>query len=129
MQMARIAALVLVLLLLAGAALTPAAHPTPRMEYPLLIAAISSTAMAIGQAFGQLDASIRVAAMIIPPQRITCRATIGSRALKGTSYFRPGRAGCRWAIPLGSKGKTAAGSVSVTINGKTVVKRFKKRIT
>ena len=41
MQMARIAALVLVMLMLAGAALTPAARPAPRMEYPLLIAAMS----------------------------------------------------------------------------------------
>jgi hypothetical protein len=126
--MARVAALVLVVVLLFGAALTPDARPAPKMEYPLLIAAISSVGVAIGQAFGQLDASIRVAAMILPPQRITCRATIGNRALKGTSYFRPGRAGCRWAIPLGSRGKTVTGSVSVRVNGKTVVKRFTKRI-
>jgi hypothetical protein len=126
MQMARIAALTLVSLLAAAAA--PSARPAAEMEYPILVAAVVSTAVAVAQTGRQLEASVRVAAMIIPPQRITCRATLGTRALKGAPYFRPGRASCRWALPAGSKGKTAAGSIAVTINGKTVVKRFTKRI-
>ena len=126
--MARIAAaLVLVALLAAGAFARPA-QPAPRNEYPILVGAIATTAIAVAQSFGQLDASIRLTALLLPPDRIRCRATIGSRALKGTSYFQPGRAGCRWAIPRGSRGKLATGSVSVTIDGKTIVKRFKQRI-
>lgn len=126
MQMARIVALALVSLLAAAA--VPSARPAAQMEYPILVAAVASTAVAVAQTGRQLDASVRVAALIIPPQRVTCRATLGTHTLKGASYFRPGRAGCRWAIPPGSRGKTAVGSVSVTINGKTVVKRFKQRI-
>jgi hypothetical protein len=126
--MARIAALVLVLLLLASAAMTPDARPAPRTEYPILIAAILSTTVAISQAFGGLEASLRVPSLILPPQKMSCRGTIGSRVIKGTPIFRPGRVTCRWKIPPGSRGKILVGTISVTINGKTVVKHFRQRI-
>jgi hypothetical protein len=126
--MARTAALLVVLALIAAAALAPDARPAPRMEYPIIIAAISSTTVAVSQLAGQLEASIRVPSLILPPQKMSCRATIGSRAIKGTAVFRPGRVTCRWKIPPGSRGKMMVGTISVTINGKTVVKRFKQRI-
>ena len=125
---ARIAALVLVMLLLAGAALTPAARPASQMEYPLLIAAILSTTVAIRQAFGSLEASLAVPTLILPPEKMSCRGTVGRRAIVGTPIFRPGRVTCRWKLPPGSHGKLLIGTISVTIHGKTVVKRFKQRI-
>jgi hypothetical protein len=126
--MARIAALVLVVALLAGAATTPDARPAPRTEYPLLVAAILSTTVAIRQAFGSLEASLAVPTLILPPEKMSCRGRIGTRAVKGTPVFRPGRVTCKWKIPPGSRGKTLIGTISVTIHGKTVVKRFKQRI-
>ena len=76
-------------LLLVGAALTPDARPAPKMEYLLLIAAISSVGVAIGQAFGQLDASIRLAAMTPPPPRLAPRAAPRHRASKGRGASPP----------------------------------------
>lgn len=126
--MARIAALVLVLALLAGATLTPEARPAPRTEYPILIAAIISTTVAISQTFGALEASLRVPSLILPPEKMSCRGRIGTRAVKGTAIFRPGRVTCRWKLPPGSRGKLLIGTISVTIHGKTVVKHFRQRI-
>jgi hypothetical protein len=126
--MARIAALLLVLLLLAGAALTPDARPAPRMEYPLLLAAIASTTVAVGQVAGGLEASLRVPSLILPPQKMSCRGRIGLRPITGMPVFRPGRVTCRWKIPPGSRGKILVGTISVTIHGKTVVKHFRQRI-
>jgi hypothetical protein len=126
--MARFAALFLVLLLLIGGALTPDARPAPRSEYPLLVAAIASTTVAISQAFGGLEASLRVPSLILPPEKMSCRGRIGTRAITGTPVFRPGRVTCKWKIPRGSRGKTLVGTISVTIHGKTVVKHFRQRI-
>jgi hypothetical protein len=126
--MARTAAVVLVSLLLAGATLAPDARPAPRTEYPLLIAAITSTTVAISQAFGSLEASLAVPTLILPPEKMSCRGRIGTRAIKGTAVFRPGRVTCRWKFPRGSRGKLLIGTISVTIHGKTVVKHFKQRI-
>ena len=108
--------------------MTPDARPAPRTEYPILIAAILSTTVAISQAFGGLEASLAVPLMILPPEKMSCRGRIGTRAVKGTAVFRPGRVTCRWKIPPGSRGKILVGTISVTINGKTVVKHFRQRI-
>jgi hypothetical protein len=126
--MARFAALFLVLLLLIGGALTPDARPAPRSEYPLLVAAIASTTVAISQAFGGLEASLRVPSLILPPEKMSCRGRIGTRAITGTPVFRPGRVTCKWKLPRGSRGKILVGTISVTIHGKTVVKHFRQRI-
>jgi hypothetical protein len=126
--MARFAALFLILLLLCGAALTPDARAAPRSEYPLLVAAIASTTVAISQAFGGLEASLRVPSLILPPEKMSCRGKIGTRAITGTPVFRPGRVTCKWKIPPGSRGKILLGTISVTIHGKTVVKHFRQRI-
>ena len=126
--MTRFAALFLVLVLLFGAALTPDARPAPRSEYPLLVAAIASTTVAISQAFGGLEASLRVPSFILPPEKMSCRGKIGTRAITGTPVFRPGRVTCKWKIPPSSRGKILYGTISVTIHGKTVVKHFRQRI-
>jgi hypothetical protein len=126
--MARIAALVLVVALLAAAATTPDARPALRTEYPLLVAAILSTTVAISQAFGGLEASLAVPLMILPPEKMSCSGRIGTRAVKGTAIFRPGRVTCRWKLPPGSRGKLLIGTISITVHGKTVVKHFKQRI-
>jgi hypothetical protein len=125
---ARFAAPFLVLLLLFGAAVTPDARPAPRSEYPLLVAAIASTTVAISQAFGGLEASLRVPSLILPPEKMSCRGKIGTRAITGTPVFRPGRVTRRWKIPPSSRGKILVGTISVTIHGKTVVKHFRQRI-
>jgi hypothetical protein len=126
--MARIAALFLVALLIAGAAFTPDARSAPRSEYPILVAAIASTTVAISQAFGGLEASLRVPSLILPPEKMSCRGRIGSRTITGTPVFRPGRVTCKWKIPPGSRGKILFGTITVTIKGKTVVKHFRQRI-
>ena len=126
--MTRFAAPFLVLVLLFGAALTPDARPAPRSEYPLLVAAIASTTVAISQAFGGLEASLRVPSLILPPEKMSCRGKIGTRAITGTPVFRPGRVTCKWKIPPSSRGKILYGTISVTIHGKTVVKHFRQRI-
>jgi hypothetical protein len=84
--------------------------------------------VAIRHAFGSLEASLAVPTLILPPEKMSCRGRIGTRAVKGTPVFRPGRVTCKWKIPPGSRGKTLIGTISVTIHGKTVVKRFKQRI-
>jgi hypothetical protein len=126
--MARTAALLLVSLLLAAAVFTAPARPATRSEYPLLIGAILSTTVAISQAFGSLEASLAVPTLILPPEKTSCRGRIGTRAVKGTAVFRPGRVTCRWKLPPGSRGKLLIGTISVTIHGKTVVKHFRQRI-
>ena len=102
--------------------------PGTGVQYPLLVAAIASTTVAIGQAFGGLEASLRVPSLILPPQKMSCRGRIGSRAITGTPVFRPGRRHVQVEDPPGSRGKILYGTITVTINGKTVVKHFKRRI-
>src|SRR4030095_14357484 len=94
---------------LIGGALTPAARPAPRSASPLLVAAIASTTVAISQAFGGLEASLRVPSLILPPEKMSCRGGIGTRAITGTPVFRPGRVTCKWKIPQGSRGKILVG--------------------
>jgi hypothetical protein len=126
--MTRTAALVLVSLTLAAAVFTTPARPAPRSEYPLLISAILTTTVAIGQVVGSLEASLAVPSLILPPDKMSCSGRIGTRAVKGTAVFRPGRVSCRWKLPPGSRGKILYGTISVTIHGKTVVKHFRQRI-
>src|SRR5262245_28045684 len=111
--MTRTAALLLVSLTLAAAAFTTPARPAPQSEYPLLIGAIMTTTVAIGQVVGSLEASLSVPLLIVPPDKMSCRGRIGTRAVKGTAVFRPGRVSCRWKLPPGSRGKILYGTISV----------------
>ena len=60
---------------------------------------------------------------------VTCAATVGRRALHAGSTVALGPAvGCAWRLPKKSRGKTLHASVTVTLDGATVTKKFTARI-
>ena len=60
---------------------------------------------------------------------VTCRATVGGRALSPSgSSVTGGRATCRWALPGTARGKTIRGTVTVRSGGLRVSRPFTARV-
>ena len=60
---------------------------------------------------------------------VTCRATLGGRALAASgSSVAGGRATCRWALPSTASGQTIRGTVTVRSGGLRVSRSFTRRI-
>jgi hypothetical protein len=60
---------------------------------------------------------------------VTCRATVGGRALSASgSSVAGGRATCRWALPGTARGKTIRGTVTVRSGGLRVSRPFTARV-
>ena len=58
------------------------------------------------------------------PDRVTCRATVGGRALTGRAVRLANGARCLWTLPATANGKRLTGSVSATASGKTLNRSF-----
>jgi hypothetical protein len=60
---------------------------------------------------------------------VTCRATLGGRALSASgSSVTGGRATCRWALPASARGKTIRGTVTVRAGGLRASRSFARRV-
>jgi hypothetical protein len=60
---------------------------------------------------------------------VTCRATLGGRALSaGGSSVTGGRATCRWALPASARGQTIRGTVTVRSGGLRASRSFTRRV-
>jgi hypothetical protein len=60
---------------------------------------------------------------------ITCRATVGGRALRASASTSVGtRATCTWAIPKTAKGKTIRGTITVQSGGLKTSRAFSARV-
>jgi hypothetical protein len=60
---------------------------------------------------------------------VTCRATIGGRALRASgSTASTGRATCVWGVPKNGKGKTIRGTVTVQADGLKASRPFTARV-
>jgi hypothetical protein len=60
---------------------------------------------------------------------VTCRATLGGRALPASgSSVTGGRATCRWALPASARGKTIRGTVTVRSGGLRASRSFSRRV-
>jgi hypothetical protein len=60
---------------------------------------------------------------------VTCRATLGGRALSARgSSVTGGRATCRWALPGTARGQTIRGTVTVRSGGLRVSRPFARRV-
>jgi hypothetical protein len=60
---------------------------------------------------------------------VTCRATLGGRALRASgSSVTGGRATCRWALPRTAAGQTIRGTVTVRSGGLRVSRPFTARV-
>jgi hypothetical protein len=58
------------------------------------------------------------------PDRVTCRATVGGRALIGRAVRLANGARCLWTLPATAKSKRVAGSISATAGGRTLNRSF-----
>lgn len=66
---------------------------------------------------------------VLESGRVTCKASIGGRALRArTQRFVNKEAVCSWLIPGTARGQTLRGSVAVAFEGKRLVKAFSKSI-
>lgn len=61
---------------------------------------------------------------------VVCRASAGGRALPllGAGGFFRGTVNCNWRLPKWARGKIVRGTVTVTVQGTTVVRAFSVRI-
>jgi hypothetical protein len=75
-------------------------------------------------------ASARVTADGLPvrPTRVVCTGTLAGRRITGKASAAAGRATCRYTTKKSHKGKILVGSLKITAKGKTVTKRFAKRL-
>jgi hypothetical protein len=60
---------------------------------------------------------------------IACVATIKGVRLRATHSLANGVASCFWKLPATSKGKTLTGTISITVQGTTLTKRFSAKIS
>jgi hypothetical protein len=60
--------------------------------------------------------------------RVTCRASIAGRPLRGTPSLARGRASCSFSIPASARGKTIRGSMTVVSQGLRKVQSFSAKI-
>lgn len=61
----------------------------------------------------------------VKPRKVSCRAKLGGRLLKGAAA---GYANCSWAVPKGSDGKTIRGSVTLTSGAASITRSFSTRV-
>jgi hypothetical protein len=59
---------------------------------------------------------------------VTCKATVGGKAVKATGRFGAGKPQCVLRVPANAKGKLVRGSLTVTFKGKTATKAFSFRV-
>jgi hypothetical protein len=60
---------------------------------------------------------------------VTCRATVGGRALPASGSSVAGRrATCRWAVPASARGQTIRGTVTVRSGGLRASRSFTRRV-
>ena len=64
----------------------------------------------------------------VKPSKVACTGTLGGKKISGRSAAATGKASCRYATPKSAKGKSLAGSMAITANGKTITKRFSVRL-
>jgi hypothetical protein len=60
--------------------------------------------------------------------KVTCKATVGGKAVKATGRFGGGKPQCVLRVPATAKGKMVRGSLTVTFRGKKVTKAFAFRV-
>lgn len=60
----------------------------------------------------------------IPTGAVRCAGRVGAKALRGTGKVAGGRASCAFKLPVGAKGKTLRGTITVTHLGKKKVVPF-----
>jgi hypothetical protein len=73
----------------------------------------------------QLGAAWSDTGRVVKPTKVSCRAKLGSRALKGTAT---GPANCSWLAPKGKRGKTIRGSITLTSGAAVVTRSFSTRV-
>jgi len=60
---------------------------------------------------------------------VACSATVGGRHLSATAHrVANGVASCSWSLPRGATG-TLRGTVSLTVQGATVIRAFAVKVT
>lgn len=85
---------------------------------PLTVRAGSRVVAQLGTAWADTGRAVK-------PAKVSCRATLGGRALKGT---RSGYANCAWLLPRGARGKTLRGAVTLTSGSAAVTRSFSRRV-
>jgi hypothetical protein len=60
--------------------------------------------------------------------RVSCRVTVGGRAVRAVGRFGSGRPQCVVRVPAGARGKLLRGTLTVTFGGARVTKGFSYRI-
>ncbi len=59
---------------------------------------------------------------------VTCRATVGTAALRGFQRFSGGRGTCTFTVPAKAKGKTVHGTIAVRSGGLTISRSFSLKV-
>ena len=59
---------------------------------------------------------------------VSCKATVGGKAVKASGRFGAGKPQCVLRVPATAKGKMLRGSLKVTFKDKTVTKAFAFRV-
>jgi hypothetical protein len=60
------------------------------------------------------------------PPAVTCRARIGSRAVRAAGAFANGFATCAVVVPRGSRGSRLSGTVAVTAAAEKALRSFSR---
>ncbi|MEO5633191.1 hypothetical protein, partial [Gaiella sp.] len=65
----------------------------------------------------------------IPAGSVKCAGRAGTKVLRGVGKVAAGRASCAFKLPVGAKGKTVRGTITVTHLGKSKVVPFGFRVS
>jgi hypothetical protein len=88
------------------------------LRAPMTVRAGSRVVARIGAAWSDTG-------RVVKPTKLSCRAKVGSRALRGTAA---GPATCSWSLRKGDRGKTLRGSVTLTSGAVSVTRSFTTRV-
>lgn len=64
----------------------------------------------------------------VKPTKVVCAGTLAGKKVTGKGTSATGRASCRYATPKSAKRKTLAGSIVISVEGKTITKRFSTKL-
>jgi hypothetical protein len=74
------------------------------------------------------SASVTADGSPVKPSKVACSGTLAGKKLTGKGAAASGKAICRYPTPKSAKGKTLAGSLAITAQGKTITKRFAAKL-
>jgi hypothetical protein len=84
-----------------------------------------STVRAGSRVVAQLGTAWADTGRAVKPANVSCRATLGGRALKGTPS---GYANCAWVLPRDARGKTLRGVLKLRSGSAAVTRSFSRRV-